>query len=244
MNNKKIILGLIPARGGSKGVPEKNIRIVLDKPLIAYAIECGLKCSFIDHLIVSTDSQKIAKIAINYGAEVPFIRPKELAEDTTPMLPVIEHTVKSAEIHYAKEIEAVILLDPTGPLRCEEDIKNALNVFKKTKCDAVVSGHIAHRNPYFNMVEKKEEYIRLVKEKSIQIGSRQAAPEVFDLNTVVWIYSRYAIMNECRRIPQRTRLYRVPAERALDLDTELDFEMLEFLMTKNRDLANAQTFHR
>lgn len=225
-----MVLGVIPARGGSKGVPGKNIRPVLDKPLIAYAIECGLKCPSIDHLIVSTESQEIASIARKCGADVPFMRPRELAEDTTPMLPVLQHAVVASEEYYDKMLSTLVLLDPTGPLRTVDDVENCLKLFKSSNCDAVISGNVAHRSPYFNMVIKENNYVRLAFPTSKPIGRRQDSPPVYDLNTVVWVYSRKALMEERARIPKKTLLYLVPPERAIDIDTELDFKILEFMI--------------
>jgi len=225
-----MILGVIPARGGSKGVKGKNVRLVSGKPLVAHAVMCGLSCPSIEHLLVSTDSREIAQIGIKYGADVPFLRPHGLAQDATPMLPVLQHAVVEAERYYDKTLECIVLLDPTAPLRLAEDVENALEIYKKNDCDAVVSGNKAHRNPYFNMVEIENGYAKLVKETETVIGRRQDAPEVFDLNTVVWIFSRRALMDEQKRIPSCTLLYIVPAVRAIDLDSESDFEFLEFLL--------------
>ena len=226
----KIVLGVIPARGGSKGVPGKNIRPVHGKPLIAYSIECGLKCPSIDHLIVTTDSQEIADIARKWGADVPFLRPKELAGDTAPMLPVMQHAVIAAEEYYDRRLSTLVLLDPTGPLRVVDDVEGCLKLFRDSDCDAVISGNTAHRSPYFNMVMENDGYVCLVIPTSEAIGRRQDSPPVYDLNTVVWVYSREALMEEAARIPARTLLYVVPPERAIDIDTELDFKILEFLM--------------
>ena len=225
-----MVLGLIPARGGSKGVPRKNIRSVCSKPLIAYAIQCGLNCSSLDHLIVSTDDPEIAEISENWGADVPFLRPSELAEDTTPMLPVMQHAIVEAEKYYENEVGVLVLLDPTAPLRTVDDIENSLRLFRNSDCSAVISGNAARRSPYFNMVVPKDGFVRLAIFDKNAIGCRQDSPPVFDLNTVVWIYSRSALMEERSRIPQKTVLYEVPAERAIDLDTELDFKILQALM--------------
>lgn len=238
MNKDKMILGVIPARKGSKGVPGKNVKTVLGKPLIAYAIECGLKCPSIDHLIVTTDSEQIASIARQCGADVPFIRPDELAGDTTPMLPVLQHAVTASEEYYQKTVEALLLLDPTGPLRTVDDVEGCLKLFKDSDCDAVVSGNKAHRSPYFNMVMPNNGYVRLVIPTPEPIGRRQDSPPVYDLNTIVWIYSRKALMEECVRIPERTLLYVVPCERAIDIDTELDFKILEFMMGESNTAPN------
>ena len=232
MKKNKIILGVIPARGGSKGVPRKNIRYILGKPLIAHAIECGQKCRSIDHLIVSTDSEEIADVARKYGAEVPFIRPAELASDVAPMLPVLQHSITACEEFYRKTVELLVLLDPTGPLRTPDDVEHCVQLCRNSQCDAVISGHRAHRNPYFNMVTHDGDFVHLVCSSPQNIGRRQDAPPVFDLNTVVWVYTRKALMEEEARIPKKTRLYVVPHDRALDLDTELDFHILEFLLRR------------
>ena len=227
-----MVLGVVPARGGSKGVPGKNIRPVLGKPLIAYAIECGLESPSVDHLIVTTDSPQIASIAREYGADVPFMRPAELSADTTPMLPVLLHAITEAEGHYNEKVDAIVLLDPTGPLRAVDDVEQCIKLLRDSSCDAVVSGNTAHRNPYFNMAVQNNGYVRLMAQASEPVGRRQDCPVVYDLNTVVWVYSRRAIMEERARIPERTLLYLVSPERAIDIDTDLDFEILEFLMSR------------
>lgn len=233
-----ITLGVIPARAGSKGVPHKNIKNVAGKPLIAYAIECGLASESLDHVMVSTDSTQIVNIAQRYGADVPSIRPAELAHDSTPMLPVLQHAIVEAEKYYNGIVATLVLIDPTAPLRTVEDIESALRLFKQNDCEAVVSGNTAHRSPFFNMVKLKDGYVRLAQDFGSSIGRRQDAPELYDLNTVVWIYSRKALMEEQQRIPDRTILYLVPRERSLDLDTEFDFRLLENLLKTLYDVNN------
>ena len=234
MKSNEIILGVIPARGGSRGVIKKNLRPLCGKPLIVYAIECGLNCRSIDHLLVSTDDHEIAEVAKRNGAEVPFLRPSELATDTTPTLPVLQHAVIEAEKVYSKRVRCVVLLEPTGPLKTEEDVEAALKIFREGDCNAVVSGNVAHRNPYFSMVEMRDGYVHLSKEPLMSVGRRQDTPGVYDLNPIVWIYSRKALFEERARIPNRTRIYLVPPERAFDLDTEFDFELMEYMMRSRR----------
>ena len=224
-----IILAVIPARGGSKGIPNKNIRLLRGKPMIVYAIECAQRCPSINKVWVTTDSRTIARIAKQSGACVPSLRPSILAEDTTPMMPVLQHALSEAEQYFHETVRRLVLLDPTAPLRSVADVERALQVFSQNPCDAVVSGNLAHRNPYFNMVRTEGPYVKLVNETTRDIGRRQDAPEIFDLNTVVWIYSRDAIC-EGKRLPQRTLLYRVPRDRAIDLDSELDLRMIECFM--------------
>lgn len=232
-----MVIGLIPARGGSKSVPDKNIRLLNNKPLIGYAIECGLGSPSIDKLIVSTDSEKIAKIALEFGAEVPFMRPKNLAQDSSPMLPVIEHAILEIENADKTEVECIVLLDPTGPLRNIDDVENAMNIFRSEKCDLVASASIAHRSPHFNMVKKVDNYYALFSPSNI--SRRQDAPQVFDLNTVVWIYSRKAIMKEKARMPIKTMLYEIPSIRSIDIDTEFDLTLADFILSHHHNPSNA-----
>ncbi len=193
-----MILGLVPARGGSKGVPGKNLRLVDGQPLVVRTIGCGLACPSIDRLIVSTDSEEIAEVAKAAGAEVPFMRPFELAGDTTPMMPVMQHALRTSEELYGTTVDAVALLHPTGPLRAVEDVEGAIRMFRESECDAVVSGHEALRSPYFTAVESSGEYVRLCKSAEPPPGRRQDCPEVFDLNAVMWVHSRKTLAEESR----------------------------------------------
>ena len=209
-----MILGVIPARGGSTGVPRKNLRLVSGKPLIAHAIENGRACKRIDKLMVSTDSEEIAKVAESAGAWVPFIRPFHLAQNDSPMLAVLEHALLEVELTQRTKISAVVL-------------DQAIALFERESPDAVISGTPAKRNPYFNMVEENNGFFRLVKKSNTEITRRQDCPKVYDLNTVVWIFSREAIIEIRERIPPRTLVFEVPEARAIDLDTEEDFKRLE-----------------
>ncbi len=241
--NTGMKLGLIPARGGSKGIKKKNIKNLLGKPLISYTIECARACSFIDRVIVSTDDPEIAEISKEWGAEVPFKRPPELAEDSTPMLPVMQHAIETAETVYKEKVDILILLDPTSPLRKVQDIEQALSIFNKDKtCQAVISGCKAHHSPYFNMVRLEDDFVQILNHSDKDIGCRQDCPPVFDLDTTVWIYSREAIMDIGKRIPPHTRLYRVPEERSIHIDTELDFKLVEFLMRESKEVSDAKLF--
>ena len=238
--NAGIVLGLIPARGGSKGIKKKNIKNLLGKPLISYTIECARACSLLDKVIVSTDDPEIAEISKEWGAEVPFKRPADLAKDNTPMLPVMQHAIETAETVYKEKVNILILLDPTSPLRKVKDIEQAFSIFNKDKtCQAVVSGCKAHRSPYFNMVRLEDDFVQILIRSDKDIGCRQDCPPVFDLDTTVWMYSREAIMDTGKRIPPNTRLLVVPEERSIHIDTELDFKIVEFLMRESRKVTNA-----
>ncbi len=229
-----IVLGLVPARGGSKGVKRKNVRSLVGRPLIAYAIEVGLSCPSIDRLVVSTDDGEIARIARVLGAEVPFMRPASLARDDTPMLPVLRHALECMERIHETIVSTVVLLDPTSPFRTVDDIDRALGLFYKDGgCHAVVSGCMARHSPEFNMVRLEEGRARLLMPTARHIGRRQDCPPSYDLDTTVWIYSREALMEIGERIPPDTRLYQVPEERSFHIDTEFDFMVAELLLNHN-----------
>ena len=138
IKNKKII-AIIPARGGSKGVPRKNIKLLNGKPLISYSIRAALKSKFIDRVIVSTDDKEIAEIAKRYKAEVPYLRPAELAQDTSPTLPVLQHAVKYLEEKENYKTDLIVLLQPTTPLILASDIDSAIKQLIKTKTNSCVS---------------------------------------------------------------------------------------------------------
>jgi CMP-N-acetylneuraminic acid synthetase len=222
-----MILGITPARGGSKGLPGKNIAVVNGKPLIAYAIDIGLTAPSIDHYIVSTDSQKISDIAKSYGADVPFLRPPSLATDTTPMLPVLHHAVLESEAHYQTRFDTIVLLDPTAPLREIKDVEECLNLYHKEECNAVISVNEAKKNPFFNMVQLIDGYCSLVNTTDPPITRRQDAPEVYEMNTVVAVFSRSSVVNSDERIPNKTKLFLVPRHRSIDIDSLEDLKLFE-----------------
>jgi CMP-N,N'-diacetyllegionaminic acid synthase len=188
----------------------------------------------LDKVIVSTDSTEIAQVAEAAGASVPFIRPADLADDNSPMIEVLRHAVLAVEQAEETQVEAVVLIDPTAPLRKVSDVEGAIALFQEKSCDAVVSANLAARNPYFNMVEEQDGYVRLVKSSKKEIIRRQDCPVVYDLNTVVWVFSRWTVLECGERIPPRTVIFEIPAERAVDLDAEEDFRYLSFLMDSHR----------
>ncbi len=228
-----MILGLIPARGGSKGVKDKNIRPLLGKPIISYAINCGSACKSIDHLIVSTDSEKIADISKEAGAEVPFMRPAEIARDESPMMPVLEHALLQCEAIYKEQIECIVLLDATSPMTTVEEVENSISLFKNGDYDAVISAVPAKRNPYFNMVIVENGYARLAIKPEKAVTRRQDCPSVYDLNNAIWIFSRETVLNKKDRIPEKSALYIMDEGRYVDVDSEIDFKILEVLMNND-----------
>ena len=220
---------LIAARGGSKGVKNKNIRLLGRKPLIAYAIETALASRAFEHVIVSTEDRKIAKIAKEFGAEVPFQRPNYLATDSASMSDVIVHAIsKLRTLDYS--FSTLVIIDCTVPFINSKDIQGALSLFNKTSCDLVCSVYRQHHNPYFNMMEKnKQGFLRFSKRLSKNPGNRQSAPVVFQLNGL-FVLNVNKFMKHNNFYMPKTLPYEIPPERGLMIDTEFEFKIAEFIV--------------
>ncbi len=230
---KPFVLGSIFARGGSKGVPGKNVKLLCGKPLIAYAIEAGLAVSKIDKLIVSTDDQEIASIAKEYGAEVPFMRPSELARDDSPELLSWKHAISKVSKVAGREVDVLVSIPPTSPLREARDVDRCLDKLLDTDADVVVTVRECERNPYYNMVERDAEgNLSVVKKVKETIRQRQEAPHVYDVTTVAYAAKAKFILEGNAVFDGKTEMVIVPKERSLDIDTELDFEYAEFMMNR------------
>lgn len=225
-------IAIIFARGGSKGLLGKNIKLFCGKPLIAWSIIQAKSAHLIDRVVVSTDSVDIAKVAIEYGAEVPFLRPKFLATDHTPEWLAWQHAVDFFDKEDA--INLFVSIPATAPLRYKEDIDNCISDYQTGGVDAVLTYTDAHRNPYFNMVQKDEsEYLRLVCSKeSGEVHRRQDAPVLYDLTTVAYVVNPALIRNQDSLFSGNIRGIYVPPERAIDIDTQLDFDIAEYLFQR------------
>ncbi len=222
-----ILLGMIPARSGSKGIKNKNLRTVLNKPLIYYTIKDALSYEEIYKIIVSTDSIEIAEVAKKYGAEVPFMRPKKLAKDNTSMMEVLKHALMECEQIFSSKIQGIVLFDPTSPLRKKDEINKMINIFLKRKPDLVVAVSKSRKNPYFNMVKiNKSSYGELVLKGNFV--RRQDAPPVFDITNNCWIFSRRAVLRGSR-IPRKTIVYDINIF-YIDIDREDDFKFFEWYL--------------
>jgi len=219
---------LICARGGSKGVPNKNIRIISKKPLIAHTIISAINSKLFSHVVVSTENKNIAQISKKYGAEVPFIRPKNLALDTTPVGDVFIHAIKKL-YSLGYEFEIFVNRDCTVPFIKNTDIKKTIDLLKNKKCDAVYGVYRQHLNPYFNMMEKnKEGYLRLSKKLKKRPKSRQKAPIVFQLNGL-FTFDAKKFLNQGDPIMANALPYEISPESGLMIDTEIEFKMAEVL---------------
>ena len=219
---------LICARGGSKGVPNKNIRIISKKPLIAHTITSAINSKLFSHVVVSTENKNIAQISKKYGAEVPFIRPKNLALDTTPVGDVFIHAIKKL-YSLGYEFEIFVNRDCTVPFIKNTDIKKTIDLLKHKKCDAVYGVYRQHLNPYFNMMEKnKEGYLRLSKKLKERPKSRQKAPIVFQLNGL-FTFDAKKFLNQGDPIMANALPHEISPESGLMIDTEIEFKMAEVL---------------
>ena len=226
-----VLLGVIPARSGSKGIKNKNLRPVLNKPLIYYTIKDALNYKIIYKVIVSTDSLEIADVAKNYGAEVPFIRPKKLAKDNISLIQVLRHALKKCEQIYSMKISGIVLLDPTSPIRNKNDIEEMINIFLNRRPDLVVAVRKSKRNPYFNMLKmNKKGYGQLVLKGDFV--RRQDVPPVFDITNNCWIFSRKAIL-ENLRIPYKTIPYVIDGLYT-DIDNESDLKIYECFLKSGK----------
>lgn len=222
------IIACICARGGSKGIPGKNIRPLCGKPLIVHTIETARRCQMIERVIVSTDSPEIAEIARKTQAEVPFLRPEELARDDTPKIPVIKHLINHLQNQEKYHPDIVVDLDPTSPLRTEKDIKACISMVAYEGAENVFSVTPARRNPYFNMVELVDGKVKLVKQLPTAVPSRQSAPTVYDMNASIYVWKTEVLMKTDTLFREKTRIYVMP-EWAIDIDSETDFEMVEHI---------------
>lgn len=216
----------ICARGGSSGVPGKNIRELLGKPLIVHTIEQALECAQIDAVCVSTDSEAIAEVARRAGAEVPFMRPTALATHTAPKIPVIEHLVDTLE-QQGRQFDRIVDLDPTSPLRDVDDVRACLDMLD-ADTDVVITAYESDKNPYFNMVEVRADGAAVLVKGDGRVVARQLAPKVYAMNASVYVWHRTTLARGLWG--GRARLHVMPRERSIDIDTEIDFKLVEMLM--------------
>ena len=230
-SDSPVAIAFIFARGGSKGVPRKNIRNLNGKPLIAYSIETALACPLISKVVVSTDDPAIAEVATRYGAEVPFLRPAELATDTASEWLAWQHAIK--EVQKSQRFDVFVSLPTTSPLRNVSDVEAALKALDE-QTDCVISVTPSARNPWYNMVRKEENgFVEVVNKNEKSILGRQSAPQVWDMTTVVYAARPEYILENDRLFSGKVKSIEVPRERALDIDTEYDFQIAEFLVSQS-----------
>jgi len=231
MKNKKII-AIIPARGGSKELPRKNIRLLGGKPLIAYTIEAALKSKYLDKVIVSTEDEEIAEISKKYSAEV-IVRPKHLATDTAKTIDVLFHILKVLkEEKYIPDI--VVLLQPTSPLRTTDDINKAIEIFLKNKCESVVSIYESERSFYWSFkIEKK--YLKPLLGWKYFERRRQDLPKIYIPNGAIFISTPKALNKHKSFNTNKILPLIMPLEKSIDIDNEADFKLLELIIKNEKN---------
>ena len=223
------------ARGGSKGVPDKNIRSLLGKPLLFHSLDQARQSGLFDCIVVSSDSPKILQMAKEWGVDHAIERPEELATDSAPKLPVIQHCFLTAETMSGMTFDNVVDLDATSPLRNQADLKGVVDLLESNgTATNVITGTPARRSPYFNLIELDESGRVHLSGKRQKIDGkivrRQDSPPCFDMNASIYAWWKDSLLNARQVIHKGTNLFVMPEERSIDIDSELDFRWVEFLM--------------
>lgn len=230
-------IATICARGGSVGVPRKNLRLLHGKPLIAHTIAQALSVPAIAAVYVSTDDAEIAEVAAACGAQVPFLRPAELATGTAPKMPVIQHLCDWVARERAP-FQRIVDLDPTSPLRVRADIDACLALLD-AETDAVITAFESEKNPYFNMVEYKADgRVALVCDGQSGVVARQLAPHVYSMNASIYVWHAHTLSKGLWN--GRVKMHLMPRERSIDIDSPLDFRIVEMLMEEAAAEATTQ----
>lgn len=235
-----IVLGIITARSGSKGIPKKNIQSLAGKPLIVWTLEAALNSSSITRVIVSTDDKHIAKISRNCGAEVPFMRPRKLAQDNSPHIDVIIHAIRWLEENENWYSDYIMLLQPTSPLRTEKDIDTSIKLALKWNADSIISVNKAASHPYFvRKITKKGILVDFI-ERPKGYLPRQSLPEAFQENGAIYLVRRDVILKKKTWYTNRTFPYLMEKERSLDIDTPWDIYLANLIMKNKKQHLNLE----
>ncbi|MGK9117716.1 cytidylyltransferase domain-containing protein [Olivibacter jilunii] len=223
------MLAIIPAREGSKGLPGKNIKLLAGKPLIAYSIEAALKSRSITKVIVTTDSEEIAKISMDFGAECPFLRPSELSTDTARSIDVYKHTIDWLRANESLEVESMAILQPTSPLRTHVDIDAAISLFYERNADSVVS-YCREHHPirWHKYITEDGKFENIFQEA---LNNRQVERPSFFPNGAIYVF-RSNLMEQEKYYTSNSYAYVMPRIKSVDIDTLEDFEYVEFLINK------------
>jgi N-acylneuraminate cytidylyltransferase/CMP-N,N'-diacetyllegionaminic acid synthase len=230
MGKKMKRLCTICARGGSKGVKNKNIRDLGGKPLIAHSLGQAKESGLFNKVVVSSDSDEILAVAKKWGADLTVKRPAKFASDTAPKLSAIKHCVEQTERICNEQYDTIVDLDATSPLRSVKDIQEAVRLLESKKVANVITGAPARRSPYFNLVERDEKgVVHLSKQPPVPIVRRQDAPRCFDMNASIYVWRRDSFFQSNQLFLGDTLLYEMPEERSHDIDSERDFQIVEFL---------------
>ncbi|MBO1224047.1 MAG: acylneuraminate cytidylyltransferase family protein [Candidatus Scalindua sediminis] len=227
------MLAIIPARGGSKGIPGKNIRLLCGKPLIAYTIEAVLASVLIDRIIISTDDPKIAEVARQYDVEIPFMRPKELAKDDSLAIDNYIYTIDRLNKEFDNNYEEFVVLLPTVPLRLSEDIDKAIELFHNKNAESVIScAEVGHPLEWICSINDHGVIQRSNDVDIKKMMNRQESQAGYIPNGAIFVFKHSLLKEKCSYYSDKTYAYVMPPERSIDIDTESDFEFVEFLMRK------------
>lgn len=228
----------ICARGGSKGVPGKNLRPLLGKPLIAHTLEQAKKSGLFAAIAVSSDSPEILEAARCHGADILVQRPDEMATDSAPKVPAIRHCLETAERELGRSVPVFVDLDATSPLRLPEDIVGAVRLLESSGASSVITGAPARRSPYFNLVELDAAGVpRVAKQLATPLTRRQDAPHCFDMNASIYVWRRDVFLANPAVFYDDTRLFEMPEERSTDIDSELDWDIVQLVMQRRKAAA-------
>lgn len=231
MYKDKTFLAIIPARGGSKGLPGKNIKELCGKPLIAWSIEVGLKSKYLDEVVVSTDYQNIADIAKEYGASVPFLRPDNLASDTATSFDAVKHTIDYYKNELNREFDYIVLLEPTSPLRVSDDIDKAIEQLFISEANSIVGiSKTEDQNPAFLVLKNEKKYISGYQNKDMQVLRRQDISDVYFFEGTIYISKTNILLDKKTFYHENTIGYEVPKYKSLEIDDIDDFIMVEAIM--------------
>ncbi len=229
LNGKKVI-ALIPARGGSKGLPGKNIKSLAGKPLINWTIEVAKKCAFIDRVIVSTDDEQIAEVSRQAGADVPFIRPAQYATDHATGTQVIMHALEWLKSN-DQAADILVLLQPTSPLRVMQDLETALLLYIE-KNAAIVSVCEVNHHPFWMNTLPTNLSLKDFLRPEIKDANRQDLPIYYQLNGAIYIKSFDEFIKDETFFTENTYAYIMPKERSIDIDSEVDFSLAQIIIEK------------
>ncbi|WP_291334227.1 cytidylyltransferase domain-containing protein [Acinetobacter sp. UBA801] len=223
------VTALIPARGGSKRLPRKNIKLLVDKPLIAWSIEVAKACKYVDRVIVSTDDEEIKRISEQYGAEVPFLRPEHLSNDHASSFDVIKHAIDFLTL--SKSNELIVLLQPTSPLRLVSEIDTALEFFVQKNAKGVVSISETEHSPMWSNTLPEDGCMSDFIRPEVQGKRSQDLPTFFRLNGSIYIYETLSLLEQSKIFfNENVYGFQTSLETAVDIDTGLDFLVAETIL--------------
>lgn len=232
------VLGLLTARGGSKGIPRKNIRLVGGKPLIAWSIEAALASRRVARTIISTDDEEIAQIACQWGAQAPFLRPAELAQDASPHLAVVRHALDWLAENEGYHPDYILLLQPTSPFRTSADIDAAIEIAQSHDAEAVVGVTPTHHHPLLTKTIRPDGTLENFMTSDLAYLRRQDLPAAYAINGAIYLNRPAALLRDGTFSPSGAYAYVMPPERSLDIDTEWDLYLANLILSERQRHAS------